>query len=279
MYLGHGLCYVSGVLSPVRNVVLFAFAFLLFAAPSLCPTVRAHPQFGLSTVNRYVRLVLLKDKTLIQYTLMVGEVPAGELLRNADMNRDGVLSVSEKKQLSAWLAQTLSRNVTITLNGEKRALLFEDPQLSLKTPEVRATPFALEGTAIVSFPAMKGVHRLSLEDRADLPPVGEIETRIEASPEVVLLSSTGIGGVEKEPFGNDNQAAQKESSGLITLFRQYGPPRSVLSDRSISVRFQEKEIRSVPQTGSFRRMGLVGIAVLTVLFGLIALFGRRNRSV
>lgn len=58
---------------------------------------RSHPQFALSTVNRYGRLVLRGGEARLFYTLMIGDVPAHALRQQADRDRSGSLDDAEQE--------------------------------------------------------------------------------------------------------------------------------------------------------------------------------------
>lgn len=211
---------------------LIAFVLLLSAG-----TVRAHPQFALSTVNRYGRLVLLPNKLLLDYSLMVGEVPAEQLLRAADLDRNGNLSAAELQTLAEQLRRTVEKDVGLHLDGKPLLLTWTLQPFKPKslTLQPNPAPFALEMSAEAALPDNRHIHQIVVDDRADLPPVGEVELRIEDSPEIaVLLTSSG------NVKGSTDTAPSTAPPPVAMLFRQFGPPRSLLSDRSVTVRYQRR---------------------------------------
>lgn len=253
-----------------------------FCLPLLClllallGSASAHPQFALSTVNRYGRMVLLPGRVLLDYSLMVGEVPAERLKREADLDGNGTLSEAEQKQMTTALAATIDREVTVQLDGNSVPLGFVMQPLVLKSPKVEAVPFALELSAVLTIQGSTGPHTLVFDDRADIPPVGEVEFRVEEGPGIELTSTQS--GAAK-PTG---PAAPKgtESTKLPMLFRQFGPPRSMLSDRSVQLRFQDRKqvlgpaFHAWPGTWTATWTYGLGIAALLALCGL-GIFARR----
>lgn len=207
-----------------------AFLFVQFAQKT---GAWAHPQFSISTVNRYARLVLLPDHVLIQYTLMVGETPTKQLLEQADWNQDRVLSSDEEKSLSQRLLRAVEKGISVMEQNQKGALRFQSPVLSIsKEPPIT---IAFEITAQVSLSPETAVYDLRWEDRTDLPPWGEIETRLEPAPDVSLLLAECPSGVIPAENGTPNT-----TPNVPRLFRQYGPPRSMLSDRTTHFRFRKQ---------------------------------------
>lgn len=234
-----------------------AFVLLLSAG-----TVRAHPQFALSTVNRYGRLVLLPNKLLFDYSLMVGEVPAEQLQRTADLDRDGNLSAAELKSLAEQLRRTIEKDVGLRLDGKPLPLTWTMQPLQLKRPTTQPNPapFALELSAEAALLDDRQAHQVVVDDRADLPPVGEVELRIEDSPEVTVLSTTS--GNFK---GDTNTAPTTAPPPVAMLFRQFGPPRSLLSDRSVTLRYQRRPEPMPPRRSPWSY--LFGVTALLALLG------------
>lgn len=239
---------------------------LLLCSPG---SVFAHPQFALSTVNRYTRLLLLPRRALLDYSLMVGEVPAERIKRQADLDHNGELSVTEQKQLAASLQATVERDVSVHVDGQRVRLQLVMQPLTFKSPKVEAAPFALEFSTELAIPSGQTPHTIVLDDRADIPPVGEVELRIEEGPDVELLAAES-GSVDPQPKGTT--PTSQTSSTIPMLFRQFGPPRSMLSDRSVTLRFAERKPNVVPS----RRTSTYGIGILALLAlcGL-GLFARR----
>jgi len=235
-------------------------------------SARAHPQFALSTVNRYGRLVLLPNRVLLDYSLMVGEVPSEQFKRQADLNGNGILSEQEQSQMREHLQHSIAREVRMQLDKQPLPLRWTVQPLALKSPAVEPAPFALELSAEAALPDDHGPHELRFDDRADLPPVGEVELRIEDSPFVQLLTTRSGGAHQSSDSVNatSTQASKipisDSASRVPTLFRQFGPPRSLLSDRSVSLRVQ----RRLPPTPPSRIPWsyLAGLSALLAMIGL-----------
>lgn len=224
------------------------------------PTVSAHPQFALSTINRYGRLVLMPGKLLLDYSLMVGEVPASQLLTRADTSGDGQLSQPELDALYAELRRAVEKDLTIHLDGQPLTLHLRQTQQPPSRPVAPATSFAVELSAEATWPDPGEAHQLRYEDRADLPPVGEVELRIEDSPETMLLETRS---------GNPTTAPdpkQAPTDNVPTLFRQFGPPRSLVSDRSVTVRFAQRPSPTPQPTLPWR--ALLALATLALLVAI-----------
>jgi hypothetical protein len=246
---------------------------LLFLLVSLLSwgSARAHPQFALSTVNRYGRLVLLPNRVRLDYSLMVGEVPAEQLKRQADVDGNGTLSEQEQSQLCEHLQHSIEREVRLQVDQKPLPLRWTVQPLALKVPTVEPAPFALELSGEVALPDDHRPHELRFDDRADLPPVGEVELRIEDSPFVELLTTrSGSAQPSSESVSTTSSQVSKnplpESAHRVpTLFRQFGPPRSLLSDRSVSLRVQ----RRLPPTPPSR----FPWSYLAALSALLAMIG------
>jgi hypothetical protein len=168
----------------MRIIWTFILLILLSVEPDMG---QAHPQFALSTVNRYGRLVLLPHRLILDYSLMVGEVPAQALLHAVDRNDDGQLDDAEQAQLRTQLQRTIERDVHLQLDGKPLSLRWSCQPLSLRSTRMEAAPFALEMSAEAELDNTPQPHQLIIDDRADLPPVGEVELRVEESPALNIL--------------------------------------------------------------------------------------------
>lgn len=233
---------------------------------------RSHPQFALSTVNRYGRLVLRGGEARLFYTLMIGDVPAHALRQQADRDRSGSLDDAEQAALAASLAERVRSGVTLSRGGAPIALRWEPAALKLDKPEVAPTAFPLELSAV--FPLdLKQPAELRYEDRVEQPPVGEVELRLEEAPGVRIESA----------YEGLAPPAQGEKR---MLFQSYGPPRSSLSDRSVHVRVVSLTPPKPPagETGGAdplrgsRTPGLLAAAALLLLAGGLVVWLRRRAA-
>lgn len=254
----------------------------------------AHPQFAISTVNRYGKLVLMARpggagnhggavQVRAFYTLMVGDAPARGLRERADRDGSGTLDAGEQAALGAELRAAIADGVrlerlpaagTATGAGEVTPL----PLVWELTPgglgDARVGPFALavEASAQVTLPpaAPGAAQDLRYEDRVALAPVGEVELRIEEGPGVRALWAVQGGG---------GPPATEPPRPLV--LQTYGPPRSSLSDRSIRVRIETLgppsppplPPRSLPPLGAL--LGL-GALLAAGLGGLLWMRARRR---
>ena len=220
---------------------------------------------------------MMPGRVRLDYSLMVGEVPAERIKRQADLDRNGELSDSEQKQLVDSLVATVQRDVSVQMDGQKISAPFVSQPLTLKSPKVESTPFALELQTDLPIPNQPSLHTLVVDDRADIPPVGEIELRIEEGPGVELLSAESgstkpQSNQSSSPNPIQNAPTLLTETKVPTLFRQFGPPRSLLSDRSVTMRFQLRT--QSPQASPRRFTYGLGVFSLLILCGL-GLFARR----
>ncbi len=228
-----------------------ALAIALLAVTALgSGRAAAHPQFALSTVNRYGKLVLQSpSQTRIFFTLMVGDIPAQGLRQQADRNGDGTLDPSEQQALADELRRRISQGVHIYRardSGEEEiALPWEAAPFRLDSPAVSATAFAFELSATLPadkvglIAAPRGAEaELRYDDRVELPPVGEIELRVEEGPDMhVAKTQSSVASPAATPAGS--------AAPQALLFQWYGAPRSSLSDRSVRVRFTAQAQRGL----------------------------------
>jgi hypothetical protein len=200
----------------------------------------AHPQFALSTVNRYGKLVLVSPRQArVFFTLMVGDVPAQAMRQEADRNRDGTVDEGEQQILASLLRERVARGVHLYRGEAELTLAWERAPLKLDNPAVTAGAFAYELTTTLALPgndqpvpgsAAKGpaADELRYDDRVELDPVGELELLVEEGPGMrVLQVQSSL--IAPKPAGGATRPQ------LLTQWA--GPPRSSLSDRSIRVRF------------------------------------------
>lgn len=236
-------------------------------------SVQAHQQYAPSTVNRYGKLVLTGARGgRLVYTLMVGDVPAGALRAAADRNRDGRLDAAEQAALCSNLGARVRADLRLWFNDSPLAPTWDAPSCALSGSAAAATlgsdavaPLALscELTTHIPTPApdpqtgRDATYTLRYDDHVALPPIGEVEFRVEDGPEARLLTT----------FQGQAPTAQAKPAAapIQRIFQQIGPPLSSLSDRSITVRFAVGPPRRA-STDETRRWlyGAVG-ALLTIL--------------
>ncbi|HNN96236.1 MAG TPA: hypothetical protein PKI03_28370 [Pseudomonadota bacterium] len=236
----------------------------------LCPTpATAHQQYAPSLVNRYGKLALADQHGLrLVHTLMVGGTPAGALRREHDRSRDGRLDPDEQRTLCTVLGQRMREGLSLSLDTQPLQPRWEPPQCAFSgTAEqpldsLGELPFSVEISASLALPHDTREHLLRYEDRIAAPPIGEVELRIEEGPGATLLASwQGAEPTERAPT----------SSPVQRQFQSLGPPRSAMSDRSISLRYQ---LKPAPQTASNRPRFLYALTALLLAAGLAALARR-----
>ena len=250
---------------------------------------RAHQQFAPSTVNRYGKLVLSQAHGLrLFYTLMVGEVPAFALRTQADRNHDGMLDRDEQAQLCTRLGAVLQDGLSLWIDDQPQRLIWDAPQCALSgsaaqaSDAVAALPIAMERSTSTAFSLPRGVSRIvRYDDRVAMPPVGEVELRIEDGPDLRLLatwqgSAPPDSAAAPPPVGS---AQDGQPSPIQRVFQALGPPRSSMSDRSISLRVASTHAQ--PLSGSSRRppvmlLGLLGLLALIAGGFVLALRARKS---
>ena len=214
----------------------------------------AHPQFAISTVNRYGKLVLVSPRQArVFFTLMVGDVPALAMRQQADRNGDGTLDAAEQQGLATQLRTRVARGVHIYRGEAEVPLPWDTAALQLDNPAVVGAAFAYELSATLPLlgrpPGVPGgtpskglVDELRYDDRVELEPIGELELRIEEGPGLrVLQVQSSL--ITPSPAGNPAPPQ--------LLIQWSGPPRSSLSDRSIQVRFTAEAPATARRRPSF----------------------------
>lgn len=251
---------------------LYAFVLLSFVVCSalLSSSVSAHPQFALSTVNRYGKLLLLRGGQLrVLYTLMIGDVPALALRQSADRDGNGTLDAQEQRQLASRLAERIVSGVFLHEQAQPLTVQWQPVALTLSDAKVAPTAFALElsGSISVGRPSTPAgvapLYVLKYEDRVELPTatVGEVELRIEEGPGTRVLSTQSA--TATSPAGAGAQPL---------IFQHFGPPRSSLTDRSVTLQFSEL---AAPQQSQPRPR--VPLKLLPVPILILVLVGLRRR--
>jgi hypothetical protein len=266
-----------GVLAALCLPVLSCLLALLCLPAVVCLPLpaQAHPQFALSTVNRYGKLVLQSPRQgRLFFTLMVGDAPAHALRQRADRNGDGTLDDGEQQALAAALRERVQSGVHLYRGEAELPLPWEPEPFRLDSPEVVAKAFAYEMSAPLAL-TVAPTDELRYDDLVELAPVGEIELRIEEGPGMrVLHAESQVTQPAPPPPGG--------SSAIV--FQWYGPPRSSLSDRSVRVRFAAAEpsgrSRQPPRPFLAGRLGgCLAIAGLVAAGLGGALWARRRRRV
>lgn len=241
----------------------------------------AHPQFALSTVNRYARLVLRPGEARLFYTLMIGDVPAAVLRQQADRSRDGTLDAAEQATLATALGERVRDGISLARAGAPIPLRWEPATLKLDKPAVASIGFPLE--LVASFPLdLTDPVELRFEDRVEITPVGDIELRLEEAPGV-QVESTYEGQSPPAPPAAPTTPAPNERR---LLFQSFGPPRSSLSDRSVHLRVarlvprepaQSTAATAATRSTRYKRRALPGAAAAGLLIVVITILVRRRR--
>lgn len=219
-----------------------------------------HQQFAPSTVNRYGKLILSGQHGLrLLHTLMVGATPAAELRRENDRNHNGRLDPSEQSQLCAELGRRMREGLSLSLDGRALLVVFDAPQCIFSgtadkpSDSLGELPFSVELAASLKLSLDRQEHTLRYEDRIAAGPIGEVELRVEEGPDVALLAS--FQGAPPPSPAPQNTTVQRQ-------FQTLGPPRSSMSDRSISLRFAVRDTLALAVAAPARRWLSVFLAIL-----------------
>lgn len=269
-------CHFSRAASRRRrgSLVLASCLLLGLALPA-----RAHPQFSPNGVNRYVKLVLQPAlggepgaRVRLAYTLMISGAPALLLRQDADQDRDGRLSPAETAAMGQRLLASVQSRLTVTLRERPQRLGFAAPVIGGGSAGdapglISDAPLALDADALLTDDGPPP-YALTVEDRVDLPPVGE--------QEVVLDPAPGVRVERSYQGGAPSPQAAPTSPPL--RFLQSGPPRSSLSDRSVTVVFSPA--LPAPEAAPPARLlvpllSLAGLAALAA--AALAFWRRRSR--
>ncbi len=245
----------------VGRPALLALA-LAFGGVLLSPVVAdAHAQFAVATINRYTRLALLPHgQVRLLYTVMVGDIPAFEMLRRADVDDDGHVSQTEGAAMTAKVRERVQKGVELQIDGQPVPLSFEEPTWTAPDDAVSLRSFSIDLSALISLPPLSE-NRLRYDDHAQLDPVGEVEVVIENS----------IGTALSEVY----QGAQRlpGDPAVRLRFQFFGPVPSSLTDRSVTLRFQAK----VPPRRSWPS-GLLATGATGGLLAVVWFWQRRRRA-
>lgn len=221
----------------------------------------AHPQFGVSTINRYGRLVL-REPTLVYvyYTVLFGDIPALPLRKAADTDGNGQLSAVEQAALASSLQATIQAGVTLQAEGRLAPLLWHPPTLDLADAAVVARGFSLDCEARVQLtaPADRSALSLRYQDHSAFPSIGEIELRVEEAPAVSLLSATGPTLRPDAPQGE-----------TARLFHTFGPAAVARTPFSVELRVAQPRLTAAPPPVRSRvRPGPLVLAFLLAFLGI-----------
>lgn len=221
----------------------------------------AHPQFGVSTINRYGRLVLREPTVVfVYYTVLVGDIPALNLRKAADTDGNGQLSAVEQAALASSLQATVQAGVTLQAEGRMAPLLWHPPTLDLADAAVVARGFSLDCEARVKLtaPADRSTLSLRYQDHSAFPSIGEIELRVEEAPAVSLLSATGPTLRPDAPQGE-----------TARLFHTFGPAAVARTPFSVELRVAQPRLTAAPPPVRSRvRPGPLALAFLLALLGI-----------
>jgi hypothetical protein len=148
---------------------------------------RAHVAPSPDANNRYLKITCLPDEIRFTYTAFFGERPGHALRARLDTDGDGVLGDEEKRRFGEGLRSEIAGAVDFEVDGEaQHAWKVED--VGLGTPTTAGGAFAVDlelSAKIRGAPS----HELSLVDGWRVPTPGEMETRIEESPGVRVVSA------------------------------------------------------------------------------------------
>jgi hypothetical protein len=226
----------------------------------IAPTASAHPEFNPVSTNRYLKLTVLGPRDVrLAYTILYGAGPALAARKAADANADGRLDENETRALGAQALATVQKGLQLDA-----PITWETPAVGMLGAEVGPIPFSVDLIGRVA-----ANQELHLDDRTELPALGETEIRAEESPTTTLLA------FHRGPAATTDGGDDREREDRI-LFR--GPKLSTLEDRTITLRFAAKPKAnaspSVEQKKAFPWPVAIGACLLFLVLGVLS---RRKR--
>ena len=176
------------------RVFLFIFAFLLAAQALL-----AHPM-GNFSINHYTRLEVRPGGLQGRFILDVAEIPTVTEMSRLDANQDGVVSELEKVAYLRVMSAQLSRELTVTINGQPAALqvIQQDVALSPGAGGLKTLRLTLDFTAALPSPSPNFPLHITYKDANYPLRTGWKEIILTADPAVVRDSSVTATDQSKE---------------------------------------------------------------------------------
>ena len=224
----------------------------------------AHPEFAPARSNRYLKLSLSGGGGVrLAYTVMIGELPAAEGRRLADLNGDGVVDPREQHASASALTDLVDRGLSLRVDGQLARVAWEPPAIGgFEDPRVGPIPYSIDLVGRIA--TGRGEHTVTLDDQTTFDALGDTELRIEEGPAARLVTAW--------------QA--RDDGKLQTRFLFRGPKRSVIEDRSIGFRFVDASEEAGPREGwSRKRLGALAAAAAATVLGVafVVWRGRRGR--
>jgi hypothetical protein len=253
----------------VRSIAIRLIAVNLCVGLFVGTSASAHPEFSPASTNRYLKLTLLSPAEVrLAYTVLYGAGPASAARQAADLDRSGKLDDAESKALGTRLLADVQKGLTLTCDGKPATPVWETPAVGLLGADVGPNPFSVDLIARVPCAGVPP-HELVLDDRTELPMLGETEVRAEESPATTLLA------FHRGPSTN---AGVDEKEAPIVF---HGPKLSSLEDRSVTLRYTAS---ATPTAAHAKERAPTRPALpwpvavgAILLFGILGAFARRRR--
>jgi nickel/cobalt exporter len=208
-----------GVPRWARAVVLTALAAAALAVAGAAPAA-AHP-FGNFTVNSYSGLRVGPDRLVVDYVLDMAEIPAFQVRRGIDGDRDGKVSDAESTAWRDRECPRLAGGLRATVDGRPLALAVTTSTLAFP-PGVGGLPtLRLECALAARLPAAGGRHDLAYRDGNHAGRVGWRE-----------VTATGDGAILDAA-----DVPARSASARLTAYPS-DQLRSPLDQRTAAVRFR-----------------------------------------
>jgi ABC-type nickel/cobalt efflux system permease component RcnA len=208
-------------LFPRLAAMLLLVALALMASTSRADTVAS--LLGNFTVNQHSELSLSARKIEIRHAIVFGQLPALRELHLADRDGDGVTSQSERDAYALPLAESLARQLVVTVDGIGIPLQAQRATTSLPTEQ---TGFSLriEMGFVGDLPATAGHvrHVLSFANDSYAGRFGW--------QEIVVKPSRSVAQFDTDAFSTSLTAGLTES---VRAMPESGP----LAERSIALSF------------------------------------------
>jgi hypothetical protein len=252
-----------------RRSILAATVLALAVGPAA-----AHVVAAVDDNNRYLKLTPLGDRVRIAYTVFYGDNP-GRLERAAiDTDHDAAISETEAHAFGVKLAADVAAALALDVDAVTTPITWAEVDVGMGTPAVAAGAFSIDLVAYACLSPTRGSHRARLHDRFAIAHAGELEIRVEDSPDVTV-DRARIGSLDApdNDFKFVGAGGPPADDGLELAFTA-GPQSVVAND-------------GVCDAGDARRGSIAGMTIIlagvvggAVLGGLAAAYYliRRRRA-
>jgi len=160
----------------------------------------SHAQYQPFSLNRFLEVRCRPGGLLFDYTVTIGDVPAGQLRKRADDDGDGRLGPAEQKKLLDWITGVVARGLRLSLDGRRLPALPWSITAQWGDERVRVfSPLRLH--LVAEQPCSPGNHLLLLHDTSRLPALEQSELLVHSTAPCPQVSAflPGRGGAVAGP--------------------------------------------------------------------------------